>query len=269
MYLLNLLVHHKMGNPLVFLDFMAPARITDFFAKKLVRDDSLDDLPTKKRAKKEEQPTEKIGKSQTFLDLGQKVLKTCQECGMTYDPTIKEDNQRHTKFHQESRHIRVDMSGVTWREDLPDGKTLLFFDKKLQNVTQLLDQVCDRMQSAKIVFDTPYKLYMIVRGDVLLAMCLIEPCRQAYLCSDIDKIDTTKQMTCVIGISRIWVDPQARKQGLARLLLDRVRTTAAKPIVLSKKLLAFSQPTSDGFALATAYQMGIFPSEVTCLVYKS
>lgn len=87
---------------------MAPtAKITDFFARRLTTDDLPKDH-THDRIKKaplDQQPRSITSTSmkQSFLDVGQKGLaqKTCKECGMCYDPSFKEDLQRHQRFHVE------------------------------------------------------------------------------------------------------------------------------------------------------------------------
>lgn len=73
-------------------------------------------------------------------------------------------------------------------------------------------------------------------------------------CNEAEPIDT------VCGISRIWVIKKHKRTGIARQMLDAVRYDILIRrrhflfgIVLLPEQLAFSQPTTDGQALARAY----------------
>lgn len=57
----------------------------------------------------------------------------------------------------------------------------------------------------------------------------------------------------LLGISRIWVSNQFRKQGLARRLLDVARDNFMYGLTVEKRLTAFSQPTESGGKLARRY----------------
>jgi len=119
------------------------------------------------------------------------------------------------------------------------------------------------------------KVYALLKGDELTAAAVVEPIRTAQLATK--SSDPTDPAPCIlspaehqasIGIARIWVSPKHRRKGLAFKLLDAVRSTAARPINVSRRVMAFSQPTTEGFALASAYQGSLFPNAL-CLVYRS
>jgi N-acetyltransferase len=57
----------------------------------------------------------------------------------------------------------------------------------------------------------------------------------------------------ICGINRIWVSSQHRRQRIASRMLDAVRERFIYACKLEPKDLAFSQPTSDGKALARQY----------------
>ncbi|MBA0767789.1 hypothetical protein Gotri_016645 [Gossypium trilobum] len=57
----------------------------------------------------------------------------------------------------------------------------------------------------------------------------------------------------VCGIRAIWVTPSNRRKGIATQLLEAVRKSFSKGYVTEKSQLAFSQPSSDGQALASNY----------------
>ncbi|XP_022766972.1 protein CHROMOSOME TRANSMISSION FIDELITY 7 [Durio zibethinus] len=57
----------------------------------------------------------------------------------------------------------------------------------------------------------------------------------------------------VCGIRAIWVAPSNRRKGIATQLLEAVRKSFCMGFVIEKSQLAFSQPSSDGQALASHY----------------
>ncbi|KAL8125788.1 protein CHROMOSOME TRANSMISSION FIDELITY 7-like [Apium graveolens] len=71
-------------------------------------------------------------------------------------------------------------------------------------------------------------------------------------------------MSAVCGIRAIWVAPAYRRKQIATHLLDALRKSFCSDSVLEKSQLAFSQPTSVGKALASAYS-----GTVSFLVYRT
>ncbi|EOY08464.1 Damaged DNA binding,DNA-directed DNA polymerases, putative [Theobroma cacao] len=55
------------------------------------------------------------------------------------------------------------------------------------------------------------------------------------------------------GIRAIWVTPSNRRKGIATQLLEAVRKSFCMGFVIEKSQLAFSQPSSEGQALASNY----------------
>ncbi|XP_039016036.1 protein CHROMOSOME TRANSMISSION FIDELITY 7-like [Hibiscus syriacus] len=60
-------------------------------------------------------------------------------------------------------------------------------------------------------------------------------------------------MSAVCGIRAIWVTPDNRRKGIATQMLDAVRESFCRGHVIEKAELAFSEPSSDGEALAANY----------------
>ncbi|KAI4737609.1 hypothetical protein E4T50_11923 [Aureobasidium sp. EXF-12298] len=125
-----------------------------------------------------------------------------------------------------------------------------------------------------------YKLYLYVDSGRCVGLCLaegiekafkvIEPKKKAKVekereaqeaeedreTSDSEKVRTSELLSiseetdaAAIGISRIWTSRGSRKKGIARALLKCVAKTFL-PKVTSKDMVAFSQPTEMGTALA-------------------
>ncbi|CAD0085283.1 unnamed protein product [Aureobasidium mustum] len=128
--------------------------------------------------------------------------------------------------------------------------------------------------------DDRYKLYLYVDNGKCVGLCLaegidkafrvVEPKKKAEVkkereaqeteqemkVSDSDKVRATELLSiseetdaAAIGISRIWTSRGSRKKGIARALLKCVAKTFL-PKVTSKDMVAFSQPTEMGTALA-------------------
>ncbi|KAJ4990775.1 hypothetical protein SVAN01_03784 [Stagonosporopsis vannaccii] len=119
-----------------------------------------------------------------------------------------------------------------------------------------------------------FKVYLYIRGQKCVAACVAERIREAFtvLAQDqaaeqqtqtqtqtLDESQSssisvsTAADTVLLGISRIWVSNQFRKQGLARKLLDCTRSDFMYGMTVEKRLTAFSQPTESGGKLARKY----------------
>ncbi|GMI86495.1 CHROMOSOME TRANSMISSION FIDELITY 7 [Hibiscus trionum] len=68
----------------------------------------------------------------------------------------------------------------------------------------------------------------------------------------------------VCGIRAIWVTPSNRRKGVATQLLEAVRKSFRMGYVIERSEVAFSQPSSDGQALASNYI-----GTTSFLVYKT
>lgn len=256
---------------------MAPARITDFFRQRLV--DSNQALtarpppPPPARAPPAPGPAAAPAKRQTFLDVGQRGLghRTCPACGMCYDPAFSADAAKHQRFH-EARLLGGPPRFAPKGADciaLPGAGSLLVLAHGPETAG-LVQQITALMDAAPVL-GLAYTVYAVVGADHdVRAFALVEAIQAAHGASPQAAPQPCRlaaaRTPARIGIARIWVAPLHRKAGLATLLLEGVRRTYARPLVVGRRALAFSQPTADGFALAAAYQRGLFP-DCSCLVY--
>jgi GNAT superfamily N-acetyltransferase len=271
---------------------MPTARLTDFFAKRLRDDHDAEDVIKKKKKKNiakdstVEPMTPVKEQKQMYLDLGQKPHITCKGCGMCYDPSFKADTQKHSKHHAKFLQSRAGadlklpgktapifaepfkMAGLTLKVCTPESKAI-------QRVAERINDEC--MAAAPLDFEAKfdYKAYFVVDGtSAIVAFALAEPIQEAFR----SRPHTDPAMVCdlleggvpaSIGISRIWVAPRMRSRGLGKQVLEAVRETFAKPVVASKAMLAFSQPTQQGYQLARAYlRVDETEDETNVLVYK-
>lgn len=254
------------------------AKITDFFAPHLSVDEH--GSPRVRRWKAQDDSSSHNAPSQprqTFLDFGQASLSqvTCPECGMCYDGAFEEDIKRHTSFHQrtiqEKHVILLDAKIVPKTTIKYEGMTVMVFQATA--IPDIIDRInLEEMQAAPIKELDRISAYLVVEGHEtqVVAMALIEPVQEATLIESKGgglKIDEAVPKTRVsIGVSRVWTHQQWRRKGLAARLLDCVRQHYVAPLKVSRRMLAFSQPTEAGFALAAAYQSAFFGGD-RCLVY--
>jgi len=69
-----------------------------------------------------------------------------------------------------------------------------------------------------------------------------------------DKCILSKEpQSALIGISRIWVHHQYRRQGIATTLLNTIRLHFIYGVSVKKELLAVTQPSTEGQLFARRY----------------
>jgi len=105
-------------------------------------------------------------------------------------------------------------------------------------------------------------LYLEAGTGRVCGCAIAEPLDQAYSAvppaPDAPDDGSVLRHDCVpreamCGISHIWTEPQQRRRGIARELLDAVRQHFAIGFEIPRCQLAFSQPTPNGRRLATSY----------------
>jgi len=64
---------------------------------------------------------------------------------------------------------------------------------------------------------------------------------------------TSQSQPAIIGISRIWVHHQFRRQGIATALLDSIRNDFIYGVYVKKDQVAVTQPSTEGFLFARRY----------------
>ncbi|KAJ8270690.1 hypothetical protein GJAV_G00118090 [Gymnothorax javanicus] len=230
-------------------------------------------------ARRKEQ--ERLAPDQLIIDAGQKQFgaTTCASCGMIYSAESPEDHFQHTQFHQ---RFMDSMKFVGWKKERVvaeywDGKIILVLPedpkyalKKAEEVRKLADNELG-FQQVSLSCPNKAKTYLFVNSDKMIVGCLItEHIRQAFRV--LEQPEQTKDMTradfmdhhrawccstfpetAVCGISRIWVFSLVRRQGIATRLVDTARNTFMYGSHLTKKEIAFSDPTPDGKLFATKY----------------
>lgn len=125
-----------------------------------------------------------------------------------------------------------------------------------------------------------YKVFLYIKGTKCVGVCLAESITKAHevvakrweedgmaaaarnngLAVYNHEYDTLTAVSSVrVGISRIWVSSQHRREGVGSALLDSVKSTFCPRGPIPKSMVAFSQPTDLGKTLAkqwTGLQVG-------------
>ncbi|XP_035424229.1 N-acetyltransferase ESCO2 isoform X1 [Cygnus atratus] len=157
-----------------------------------------------------------------------------------------------------------------------DGKIVLILPadpkyavKKAEDVREIVDNELGFKQVA-LSCPAETKTYLFVSNEKMIVGCLVaESIKQAFrvLAEPVaarslgqDPLQQHRAWRCstqpepaVCGVSRIWVFGLARRKGVARRMVDVVRSTFMYGSYLSTEEIAFSDPTPDGKLFATKY----------------
>ena len=215
-------------------------------------------------------------KEQMFLDLGQKNFGhiTCPTCNMVYTSAQPEDEAYHIKFHHKVISALRFKGWKTERvvEHFDDGRVIVVLPQDLQSHLKKVDSVRTvvddelgfssetslRMQDSKTyLFIADKKVVGCVVAVVIQEAFPLLPCPTSG-----DKVESSEPgawccssapVRAQCGISRVWVLQQYRRKKIATRILDCVRNDFMFGGVVSKDLLAFSDPTPLGKQLAESY----------------
>ncbi|NXX40258.1 ESCO2 acetyltransferase, partial [Tricholaema leucomelas] len=230
----------------------------------------------------------KRSQDQMIIDAGQKHFGAvvCKSCGMIYTAASPEDEAQHIQYHE--RFLEA-LRYVGWKKERVvaefwDGKIVLILPsdpkyaiKKAEDVREIVD---NELGFKQVLLSCPAraKIYLFVSSEKMIVGCLVaEQIKQAFrvlsepgavpLAPELEDLQQQQQQQqqqrawrcstepepALCGISRIWVLASWRRKGIARRMVDVVRSTFMYGCYLSTKEIAFSDPTPDGKSFATKY----------------
>ncbi|XP_014818270.1 PREDICTED: N-acetyltransferase ESCO2 [Calidris pugnax] len=229
---------------------------------------------------KSKKAKELCSRDQMVIDAGQKHFGAivCKSCGMIYTAGSPEDEAQHIQHHE--RFLEA-LRYVGWKKERVvaefwDGKIVLILPddpkyavKKAEDVREIVDNELGFKQ-VSLSCPAKAKIYLFVSNEKMIVGCLVaESIKQAFrvlaepgatLSPEKDPLQHQRPWRCstqpepaVCGISRIWVFRPRRGKGIARRMVDVVRSTFMYGCVLSTQEIAFSDPTPDGKLFATTY----------------
>ncbi|KAM6083172.1 N-acetyltransferase ESCO2 isoform 1-T2 [Chlamydotis macqueenii] len=217
---------------------------------------------------------------QMIIDAGQKHFGAvvCKSCGMIYTAASLEDEAQHTQHHE---RFLEGLRYVGWKKERVvaqfwDGKIVLILPddpkyavKKAEDVREIVDNELGFKQ-VSLSCPAKTKIYLFVSNEKMIVGCLVaESIKQAFrVLSEPgavpspgqDPLQQQRAWRCsakpepaVCGVSRIWVFGPRRGKGIARRMVDVVRSTFMYGCYLSTDEIAFSDPTPHGKLFATKY----------------
>ncbi|KAM6138280.1 N-acetyltransferase ESCO2 [Phoenicopterus ruber ruber] len=222
----------------------------------------------------------KRSRDQMIIDAGQKHFGAvvCKSCGMIYTAASPEDEAQHIQHHE---RFLEGLRYVGWKKERVvaefwDGKIVLILPndpkyavKKAEDVREIVDNELGFKQ-VSLSCPAKTKMYLFVSNEKMIVGCLVaESIKQAFrVLSEPgaapspgrDALQHHRAWRCsaepqpaVCGVSRIWVFGLRRRKGIARRMVDVVRSTFMYGCYLSTEEIAFSDPTPDGKLFATKY----------------
>ncbi|KAM6279847.1 N-acetyltransferase ESCO2 isoform 1-T2 [Porphyrio hochstetteri] len=222
----------------------------------------------------------KRSRDQMIIDAGQKHFGAviCKSCGMIYTAASPEDEAQHIQHHQGFLEA---LRYVGWKKERVvaefwDGKIVLILPtdpkyavKKAEDVQEIVDNELGFKQ-VPLSCPAKTKIYFFVSNEKMIVGCLVaesikkafrvlsepgtlpspsqDPLQQhrAWRCS-------TEPEPAACGVSRIWVFGPRRRSGIARRMVDVLRSTFMYGCFLSTQEIAFSDPTPAGKLFASEY----------------
>ncbi|XP_061191443.1 N-acetyltransferase ESCO2-like [Saccostrea echinata] len=223
---------------------------------------------------------------QMTLDAGQKKFGAtqCETCGMVYSQAEPTDETTHAKFHQS---IINAMKFPGWKKErvvheYDDGSRVIMvtYDdpkyaiRKVEEINKIMGTELG-FPDTTFIFRPDCKVFLMISDEKKISGCCVaENITQGYPVIADSRSSSqesgsrpwycdTEPEPASVGISKIWVQKLNRKKGVASRLLDCVREHFHYGMYISKKQVAFSDPTPDGKKLATKYT-----GRSSFLVYK-
>ncbi|NWX07597.1 ESCO2 acetyltransferase, partial [Caloenas nicobarica] len=220
-------------------------------------------------------------RDQMIIDAGQKHFGAvvCKSCGMIYTAASPEDEAQHIQHHE---RFLEGLRYVGWKKERVvaefwDGKIVLILPndpkyavKKAEDVREIVDNELGFKQ-VSLSCPAKTKMYLFVSNEKMIIGCLVaESIKQAFRvlseagAAASPERDAPQQPQrawrcsshaepALCGVSRIWVFGPRRGKGIARRMVDVVRSTFMYGCYLSTNEIAFSDPTPDGKLFATKY----------------
>lgn len=199
---------------------------------------------------------------------------------MVYDSDDKLDEQVHLKYHHEKDRI-LNYSLLKHEKlvhDYIDSKCIVIeygIDSKqaIGKAIQVLEYVDSQLgirykndnllnednHNKKVKDQSKFYLFISCLTKKIDGFCLAEHINHAYKIEYTNNnqstftLNQTKPIKALCGISRIWVSPNSRRQGIASKLLECVCKNFLYVQQLEPEQIAFSDPTQMGQHLARKF----------------
>ncbi|XP_034122677.1 N-acetyltransferase eco isoform X2 [Drosophila guanche] len=203
------------------------------------------------------------GSNQYQIDAGQKAFgaRQCQQCGLVYTVHEPEEEKLHREYHSSIHILRFkgwldeDIVAVCpeWSND---GRIIRINERapavRLDRLKAIIGVVDKELGYSSYIVPKEFYAFFAIQKQQIVGFCLVQPLAQAHRFIHVDGTDyfseETYEASC--GVSRIWVSPLHRRQGIASQLIRTVQSHTILGQKISMDRIAFSTPTDDGRALA-------------------
>ncbi|EPY50262.1 sister chromatid cohesion protein/DNA polymerase eta Eso1 [Schizosaccharomyces cryophilus OY26] len=204
--------------------------------------------------------------TQLHLDLGSTTV-TCSECLMEYNKATEEDVDLHSRFHSRTlggidlnmqaepiKRLSYSVNGDSIY--MVTAESALLDQKKAEDAVNFVNEELSGEPMETIGIDK-YSIFLFMSGKKCIGLLLAERIKSAYVISEKEDEKTFFSSAVyikenklkhgfILGVSRIWVTPSRRKQGIARALLDCATSHFIYGYKISNKEIAFTQPSESG-----------------------
>ncbi|RWS25101.1 N-acetyltransferase ESCO2-like protein [Leptotrombidium deliense] len=202
---------------------------------------------------------------QYAIDAGQRDFDAtqCKVCNMIYTVGEITDEKHHSEYHD------LFVNGLRyscWKQEraliyLDDGSRVIsvrkgdpkYMIKKVDDIFTVADlELGIKVDVQSSIKDSSLYLLYVTLDKRIAGFVAAEGIKEAsHLISD-DAV-STETVPAEIGVSRLWVHPNYRRQQVASTLLDVLRANFFRERILERSKLAFSDPTVNGKDFAKRY----------------
>ncbi len=212
---------------------------------------------------------------QMCLDFGQSDFerrKVCDVCGMMWVQGAPDDEAQHRSFCSSFLKgvpflgWRKERVAAEWPEEGREGTRVVEIrpddpSKHLMKLKEVLKQADTDMGFARGKEEAVKQRAFIYIARKRVVGCILAEAihSERLLLEDTEHGSNnpeeceTVTATSMVGIYQMWTHESYRRKGVATRLLNTVRQRFVWGMKLGCEALAFSQPTTDGIALAKAY----------------
>ncbi|KAK0098772.1 hypothetical protein PV326_003433 [Microctonus aethiopoides] len=207
------------------------------------------------------------GGDQYQLDAGQKVfgIVQCNECNVVYQVGEPEDENAHLVHHNSFRTLKYNgwkNERVVYQDPFTGNRiiTIESTDPKLhwKKVEQVL-AVVDKDMGLSCMKMPDYhgkKIYLYVEDKTIVGVLVAEPVKIAYrMIPEFFDLDCCSEEStpAKCGVNIIWTALTHRRKGIARKLMDVLRSNFYYGYIMTLDDIAFSIPSPGGKIFAEKY----------------
>ncbi|XP_053213878.1 N-acetyltransferase ESCO2-like [Panonychus citri] len=208
----------------------------------------------------------KSQRDQYFIDAGQRDFDSvrCKTCYMLFSPGEYEDESEHSKYHDTFINS---LKYTPWKQEqviksFPDKSKILLV--KPDHPKHMLKKVDELFKIADMELGINVSLFDCVKPDMVFLLYIKNNRIVGFVVGQAIKeanvynpstgmINIADSVPCEIGISRIWIHPNYRRNGVGTHLIDSCRYIFKPDYPVSKDKIAFTDPTEEGQAFVFKY----------------